>query len=93
MLQTDLGPCQPQGCKQSSSLDVEICDGSEYSLKAAFFGSVTYATYATYDLTDLATIRGWPLTVTLVDSAWGATLCGAATFVGTGLGRKRIDRR
>ena len=37
----------------------------------AFFGLVTYATY---DLTNLATTKNWPLTVTLVDLAWGAVL-------------------
>jgi len=37
----------------------------------AFFGLVTYATY---DLTNLAVAKDWPLLVTLVDLAWGATL-------------------
>jgi uncharacterized membrane protein len=45
------------------------------ALRGAFFGLVTYATY---DLTNLATVAGWPLAVTLVDLAWGAAL-GAAT--------------
>lgn len=46
----------------------------------AFFGFITYATY---DLTNLATLKDWPLLVTLVDMAWGATLSAAvsvATF-------------
>jgi uncharacterized membrane protein len=33
-----------------------------------FFGLVTYATY---DLTNLATIKDWPLLVTIVDLIWG----------------------
>jgi len=37
----------------------------------ALFGLVTYATY---DLTNLATLKDWPLLVTIVDLAWGATL-------------------
>lgn len=37
----------------------------------AFFGLITYATY---DLTNLATLKDWPLLVTVVDLAWGATL-------------------
>ncbi|MEN1759049.1 DUF2177 family protein [Anoxynatronum sibiricum] len=45
----------------------------------AFFGFITYATY---DLTNLATLRDWPLLVTLVDLAWGTTL-GAAVTTGT----------
>ena len=55
--------------------------------KGAWFGIVTYATY---DLTNLATIRDWPLLVTLVDLAWGATLCATTTFVSTWIGRRRI---
>jgi uncharacterized membrane protein len=46
-------------------------------LFGAFFGLVTYATY---DLTNLATIKDWPLLVTAVDLVWGAFL-GAATSV------------
>lgn len=34
-----------------------------------FFGLVTYATY---DLTNLATIRDWPLFITGVDLMWGS---------------------
>jgi uncharacterized membrane protein len=40
-------------------------------LSGALFGFVTYATY---DLTNHATLREWPLTVTLVDIAWGTVL-------------------
>lgn len=37
----------------------------------AFFGLITYATY---DLTNQATIKDWPLIVTIVDMAWGTVL-------------------
>jgi uncharacterized membrane protein len=40
----------------------------------ALFG---FFTYATYDLTNLATLRNWPLSVTLIDIMWG-TLLGAS---------------
>lgn len=43
----------------------------------ALFGMISYATY---DLTNLATLKNWPLIVTLVDIAWGATL-GAVVSV------------
>lgn len=46
-------------------------------LLGALFGLITYATY---DLTNLATIKNWPLLVTIVDLAWGATL-GATVSV------------
>jgi len=37
----------------------------------ALFG---FSAYATYDLTNLATIKDWPLIITIVDLIWGATL-------------------
>jgi len=42
-------------------------------VSGAFFGLISYATY---DLTNLATLKGWPLPVTIVDLIWGATLGG-----------------
>jgi len=38
----------------------------------ALFG---FFTYATYDLTNLATIKNWPMQVVVVDIFWGACLC------------------
>ncbi len=43
-----------------------------------FFGFVTYATY---DLTNLATIRDWPLTITIIDLIWGTSLSGATATI------------
>ena len=37
----------------------------------ALFG---FFTYATYDLTNMATIRGWPPVIVIVDVIWGACL-------------------
>lgn len=44
----------------------------------ALFGFVTYATY---DLTNLATIKDWPLLVTIVDLIWGTTLSASVSVV------------
>ncbi len=33
--------------------------------------------YATYNLTNLATLKAWPLPIVLVDTAWGTLLTGA----------------
>lgn len=56
-------------------------------LRAALFGLITYATY---DLTNLATIQGWPVIVTLVDIAWGVVLsvsvCAVSFLAGRWLG-------
>ncbi len=38
--------------------------------------------YATYDLTNLATLKGWTVSISLVDMAWGAVLSGAAAAIG-----------
>jgi len=48
-------------------------------VSAALFGALFgFCVYAAYDLTNLATLRGWPLTVSLVDLAWGAVVTAAA---------------
>ena len=41
------------------------------------------AAYAAYDLTNQATLREWPLIVTVVDMAWGALLTGLVALVAT----------
>jgi uncharacterized membrane protein len=44
----------------------------------ALFGLITYATY---DLTNLATIKDWPLAVTIVDLIWGSVLAGSISVI------------
>jgi len=36
-----------------------------------------FVAYATYDLTNQATLKNWPLVVTVVDLVWGGLLTGA----------------
>ena len=49
---------------------------------AVLFGALFgFITYATYDLTNLATLKDWPIQVTLIDLAWG-TFLGASTSTG-----------
>lgn len=51
-------------------------------LSGAMFGLVTYATY---DLTNLATLKSWPVTITVIDLIWGtfvtAVTSGLVVFV------------
>lgn len=47
----------------------------------ALFGLITYATY---DLTNYATLKDWPFSVTVIDLAWG-TVLGALVSVLTHL--------
>ncbi len=37
--------------------------------------------YAAYDITNLATLRGWSMALSLVDLVWGAAATAAATLV------------
>jgi uncharacterized membrane protein len=53
-------------------------------LRAALFGLVTYATY---DLTNLATLKDWPVLVTVVDLAWGTVLSLIVSLVSFGAGK------
>lgn len=44
----------------------------------ALFGLITYATY---DLTNLATLKDWPLTLTVVDMIWGSFLASSVSTI------------
>ena len=47
-------------------------------LFGALFGLITYATY---DLTNLATMKDWPLLVTVVDLIWGTVLAASISII------------
>jgi uncharacterized membrane protein len=53
-------------------------------LLGALFGLISYATY---DLSNLATLKDWPVVVTVVDLVWGTTLGGLVSLAGALLGR------
>ena len=38
--------------------------------------------YATYDLTNLATLKDWPVKIVVVDIIWGMVLCGLVSAGG-----------
>jgi uncharacterized membrane protein len=60
-------------------------------LKALFFGALFgLISYATYDLSNLATLRDWPIVVTVVDLIWGSVLGGTVSFVSAALGRRLL---
>ncbi len=51
--------------------------------KAALNGAVLgLVAYATYDLTNQATLKDWPLAVTLADIPWGAFVTAVGASVG-----------
>ncbi|MEG0293509.1 DUF2177 family protein [Enterococcus sp.] len=47
-------------------------------LSGAFFGLICYATY---DLTNLSTLKNWPVTMTLIDLAWGTFVTGSTSGI------------
>ena len=58
-----------------------VSKGSAHNalLMGTLFGIFTYATY---DLTNLATLKGWPLEIVFIDILWGAFLSAAVGFSG-----------
>jgi uncharacterized membrane protein len=56
-------------------------------LRGALFGLVTYATY---DLTNLATVKNWPVPITVVDMAWGTILSVLVSCISFIIGKKLI---
>ena len=48
-------------------------------LMGALFGLFAYATY---DLSNLATLRNWPIGLTMVDMAWGTVISAVSAWAG-----------
>ena len=59
--------------------------GAKTFFHGALLGLVAYATY---DLTNQATLRSWPLAVTLVDLTWGAVLTGLVSLAACAVTRR-----
>ncbi len=52
-------------------------------LHAIFMGALFgLFTYATYDLTNLATLKGWPLPIVFIDIIWGSVLSAVVSVSG-----------
>jgi len=51
---------------------------SQALLLGALFGLICYATY---DLTNLSTIKNWPILVTVVDLIWGTVLSASVSYI------------
>lgn len=51
---------------------------------AALFPGLLFGliTYATYDLTNLATVKDWPVLITVIDLAWGSFVSAATSVAG-----------
>jgi uncharacterized membrane protein len=62
-------------------------DAGSWTKALALGAAFGFFAYMTYDLTNLATLRGWPITLVVVDIAWGTVLAAsvatASYFIGT----------
>jgi len=58
---------------------VQRADAMHALLYGVLFG---FFTYATYDLTNLATLKGWPVKIVLIDIVWGMALTGSVAISG-----------
>lgn len=57
-------------------------------LKAMMLGALFgFMAYATYDLTNLATLKNWPLQIALIDMVWGAILSGSVSTISYLIGK------
>ena len=61
------------------AIQPSIKSGNIYAALAlgGFFGFVCYATY---DLTNLATLKGWPVKIVIYDLIWGAFISAFCAF-------------
>lgn len=57
---------------------VEKSSWTHALLYGALFGLITYATY---DLTNLATLKDWPVLVTIADLIWGSVLAASVSVL------------
>lgn len=57
-----------------------IMPASNALMAMLYGGLLGFLGYATYDLTNLATLKGWPIAVTIIDLIWGTSL-GAVVSV------------
>ena len=54
----------------------------DWRAAAGLGGLLGLVAYGTYDLSNLATLRGWPWQLTIIDMAWGTLLSGVAASAG-----------
>lgn len=51
-------------------------------LNIAIYGAIVgFLAYGTYDMTNLSTLKGWPMLISFVDLAWGTLLSASVATV------------
>jgi uncharacterized membrane protein len=56
--------------------------GGRWSMALLRGAVLGFVAYATYDLTNQATLRDWPVAVTLADLGWGSFVTGMGALAG-----------
>ncbi|MDO9418543.1 DUF2177 family protein [Pararhizobium sp.] len=56
--------------------------GGSFATALGYGAVLGLAAYGTYDITNLATLKGWPVMVSIVDMAWGTFVTGLAASCG-----------
>jgi uncharacterized membrane protein len=78
---TKLGSSRSLLLSVPSRADV-LCSKDSLAASATAGLLFGFFAYATYDLTNMATLKDWPLSMTLVDIAWGSAMGALAAAVG-----------
>ena len=60
----------------------------DWRAAALLGGLLGLVAYGTYDLSNLATLRGWPWQLTIIDMVWGTFLSGIAASAGYAAARR-----
>jgi uncharacterized membrane protein len=61
---------------------VPQADGATWRTTLLMGALLGFFAYATYDLSNLATLRDWPVSLTLIDLVWGSFLTAAVAGAG-----------
>jgi len=65
-----------------SFMIIHFCFNSSYMLNGFLLGLMVYASY---NLTNLATIQGWPICVVFVDTLWGSFMTFLTVLIAYGM--------
>ncbi|MBL8584620.1 MAG: DUF2177 family protein [Rhizobiaceae bacterium] len=65
--------------------------GGKWTTAAGYGALFGFFAYATYDLTNHATIKGWPAVITIADLGWGSLLTAIAATGGFWITRYFFD--
>lgn len=53
----------------------------QWMLAAVYGGLLGFAAYGTYDITNLATLKGWSIVMSVVDIIWGTVLTASVAVI------------